>query len=191
MDENIAAFQKVLDPADNSTGGGTASAIAGAMAAALAAMVARLSIGKEGMEPDPFYCEIAEEAERLSDQLFRGGRDDSEAFNDVSAAYQLPKDTEEQWVQRRQAIQRGLLNATRVPLANAEWCKRTLELCEALRGHSNPGADSDLECAEHLGRAGLLGCVANVEINVRSIRDETASRELAERARELKEWALD
>lgn len=57
MDENIQAFLKVLDPADNSTGGGTASAIVGAMAAALAGMVARLSIGKDGMELDEFYQE--------------------------------------------------------------------------------------------------------------------------------------
>ena len=48
MEENVQAFLKVLDPTDNSTGGGTASAVAGAMAAALAAMVARLSIGKAG-----------------------------------------------------------------------------------------------------------------------------------------------
>jgi formiminotetrahydrofolate cyclodeaminase len=187
LEENLAAFLKVLDSADNSTGGGTASAIAGAMAAALIAMVARLSIGKEGVEPEPFYLEIAAEAERLSDLLFRGGRDDSESFSAVSAAYRLPKTTEVQKAQRRETIQRSLLHASRIPLANAEHCRRTLELCEALLGRSNPRAASDLECANHLSRAGLLGCVANVDINARSIGDETVSAELVERARELKE----
>ena len=52
MNDNTAAFLKVLDPNDNSTGGGTASAVAGAMAAALVAMVARLSIGKKNMAAD-------------------------------------------------------------------------------------------------------------------------------------------
>ena len=38
-DERTGAYLRVLDPADNSTGGGSASALAGGMAAALAAMV--------------------------------------------------------------------------------------------------------------------------------------------------------
>jgi len=48
MDANLAAFSKVLDPEDTTTGGGTASAIAGAMAGALVAMVARLPSGRDG-----------------------------------------------------------------------------------------------------------------------------------------------
>jgi formiminotetrahydrofolate cyclodeaminase len=51
VNENVQAFLKVLDPADRTTGGGTASAIAGAMAGALTTMVAKLSLGKKGMEP--------------------------------------------------------------------------------------------------------------------------------------------
>jgi formiminotetrahydrofolate cyclodeaminase len=96
MNENIEAFLRVLDPVDNSTGGGTASALAGAMAAALVAMVARLSIGKEGLEAEAFYRELGAEAQVLSDELLDGGREDSQAFMDVRAAYKLPKQTDEQ-----------------------------------------------------------------------------------------------
>ena len=46
------------------------------MAAALAAMVARLSIGKEGLEPEAYYTELAAEAEALSNTLFDGGREE-------------------------------------------------------------------------------------------------------------------
>ena len=66
MDENVAAFLKVLDPEDNSTGGGTASAVAGAMAGALVGMVARLSVGRKGMETEWFYTDITEAAETLA-----------------------------------------------------------------------------------------------------------------------------
>ena len=79
-DDDIAAFLKVVDAEDDQTGGGTAAAVAGAMAAGLAGMVARLSIGREGMEPDPYYREIDAEAQVLTGSLLRGGREDSEAF---------------------------------------------------------------------------------------------------------------
>ena len=96
MHQNITAFLKVLDPADNTTGGGAASALAGAMAGALVAMVARLSMGREGMEAPPFYEQIAAEAESLSGLLLAGGEEDSRAFEAVRAAFRLPKGTGEE-----------------------------------------------------------------------------------------------
>ena len=190
MDENVEAFLRLLDPADNSTGGGTASAVAGAMAAALVAMVARLSIGKEGLEAKSFYRELSAEAEALSGELLDGGREDSDAFMAVLSAYRLAKDTDEEKSARREAIQRAVLQAARVPLANMERCWRVLELAMQLQGRSNPNAASDLECALHLARAGLLGCADNVEINLPAIKDLQAAGELAERARSLKALAL-
>ena len=190
MDENVEAFLRLLDPADNSTGGGTASAVAGAMAAALVAMVARLSIGKEGLEAKSFYLGLSAEAEALSGELLDGGREDSDAFMAVLSAYRLAKDTDEEKSARREAIQRAVLQAARVPLANMERCWRVLELAMQLQGRSNLNAASDLECALHLARAGLLGCADNVEINLPAIKDLQATGELAEQARSLKALAL-
>ena len=178
MDQNIATFLKVLDPQDTSTGGGAASAIAGAMGAALVAMVARLSMGKENMEPEESYQEISAEAEDLSGTLFNGGHDDEMAFSAIRDAYKLPKATEKQKADRRQAIQQAMVQAARVPLNNGIRCRRVLELCEQLQGRSNPNAASDLECAGHLARAGIKGCVANVLINVPLIKDSAISDEL-------------
>jgi len=192
MHENVAAFLKVLDPQDNATGGGTASAVAGAMAGALVAMVARLSIGKasadgeNGMEPASFYKDLDAKAQILASELFDGCRQDSQAFEGVQSAFRLPKGTEEEKAARREAIQAAWAHATRVPLVNAERCARVLELGAQLRGRSNPSAASDLKCALFLARAGLLGCVENVEINLPAIRDQELATELAERARALR-----
>jgi len=188
-EENISAFLRVLDPTDDVTGGGTASAVAGAMAAGLVAMVARLSIGKKGMEDEIDYRAIDDESQRLSATLFTGGREDSEAFQAVRAAYRQAGGDTESRASRREQIQRAVILAARVPLKNAEACKEVLELCARLEGYSSPNAESDLECACHLARAGLLGCLANVEINLGSLEDDKQCRRLWERVRALRTYA--
>src|SRR5512139_2948095 len=116
LDEPLAAFLKVLDPEDNSTGGGTASAVAGAMAAALVSMVARLSLGRPGMESESFYHEISKEAEELSRRLYQGGAADSQAFEAIRAAYRLPKSAPAEKEERLNAIQEAIREAARIPL---------------------------------------------------------------------------
>lgn len=189
MDANLAAFSKVLDPEDTTTGGGTASAIAGAMAGALVAMVARLPRGTDGPEPDLFYIEIAVEAAALSGMLLDGGNEDSQAFVFVRSAFRLPKQTDEQKASRRAAIQGAWLYASLVPLTNAERCARVLELGAQLRGRSNLSAASDLESALHLARAGVLGCLETIAANLPSIKDEDVVAELTARASALRTLA--
>lgn len=183
--DTVTAFLRVLDSHDASTGGGTASALAGAMAAALAAMVARLSIGKGLGAPDAFYEELGAEGERLSLALAAGGARDAEAFDAVKAAYALPKATSEQKAARTAAIQAAMTTAAQVPLDNAALCARAQELAGRLAGRSNPNTLSDLQCAGHLARAGLAGCLANVAINLPAIKDEAAAAAIREQARAL------
>ena len=171
MNQNIEAFLKVLDPSDSSTGGGTASAVAGAMAAGMVGMVARLSIGKKGMKEEAFYRRIASEAERLSRDLFAGGRMDSQAFEHVSAAYKLPKQTDEEKAERSARIQEAMIHAAKVPLGNAENCARVLALHDDLSDAFNANAASDLACARYLAAAGVAGCLQNVDINLPHIKD--------------------
>ncbi len=190
MDENLQAFLKVLDSTDTSTGGGTASAIAGAMAAALVAMAARLSIGKEGMEDEVFYSRIVQEAESLAKALFAGGRQDSQAFGRIREAYRLPNGSESEKTARKEAIQQAWIQATRTPLTNAERCRQTYKLAHRLGGHCNPNLISDLECAQHLAHAGMLGCISNVKNNLPSIKDAQINAEITKRLNALLE-AMD
>lgn len=189
MQTDIESFLRVLDPADNSTGGGTASAVAGAMAAALVAMVGRLSLGKPGMAAQPFYREIIAEAESLSRRLFSGGREDAEAFDAVMSAVRMPKATDEQKSARSASMAAAMLKATEIPLANAEGCGRVLALCRQLQGRSNPNAASDLESAGHLALAGLKGCLANVAINLPGIKDPDQADRIKARADALQKLA--
>ncbi|MFO7588099.1 MAG: cyclodeaminase/cyclohydrolase family protein [Gemmatimonadota bacterium] len=185
-DEDVAAFLKVIDPADDRTGGGTASAVAGAMGAGLVGMVARVSIGREGMETEEFYREIDAGARDFTERLMAGGREDSEAFGAVMRAYGLPKATDEEKAERSRRIRLAMVGATRVPAENAERCLGVLALGRRLETAYNENAASDLAVGLSLARAGFEGCLANVEINLASVKDEDARAELSARGARLR-----
>ena len=185
-DEATATFLRVLDPADTSTGGGSASAIAGGMAAALVALVARLSLNNAGDEPNAYYEAIIEEGTVLSQALLAGAGEDASSFAAVMAAYRLPKATDDEQAARTAAIRAAMAHATRVPLRNAELCAGVLALAVRLEGRSNPRALSDLQAAGHLARAGLLGCLANVALNLPGVKDEAAAIEIRARVARLR-----
>lgn len=185
----MKAFLRILDPSDNSTGGGAASAIAGAMAASLVAMVARLSKGR-GQE-DEFYEKMNQMALNLAGELMRGAERDSLAFDCVMEAYRMPKSTPGEVGERKRAISRSLEEAARIPLENAKLCAQVLDLCKLLERFSNPNAQSDLMCGKILAAAAIKGCLENVKINLKNLEDESKFRGIGEALAELERLVLE
>lgn len=97
---------------------------------------------------------------------------DTEAFNKVSAAFKLPKDTDEQKAARSKAIQEATVTATEVPYETMALCMKGLEITQEIVGKSNSNAASDLGVAALNLLAGLKGAYLNVKINLPSIKDE-------------------
>ena len=97
-------------------GGGSVSALTAAQGIGLVGMVAALTIGKERYRDFEAVCIAAKaEADALCEKLTLAIDKDTEAFNLVSAAYKLPKDTEELKAARSKAIADATLKATEVP----------------------------------------------------------------------------
>jgi methenyltetrahydrofolate cyclohydrolase len=183
---NMETFLKVLDPEDTTTGGGSASAIAGAMAAALLAMVSHLSAStKDGEDQQAFFDRIHTQAGELSRQLIQGSREDALSFQAVRSAYHLPKQGQDEKARRQKAIQTAWQGAARVPMENGERCCQVYELGAELSGRVNPKVSSDYRCALLLARAGLLGCLENVHINLPEIKDTNLAEQMATRAKSL------
>ena len=85
-------------------GGGSVSALSAAQGVGLVAMVADLTIGREKYAEYEEVCKAAkEEALKLYSELVAGIDKDTEAFNKVSAAYKLPKNTDEEKAARSAA----------------------------------------------------------------------------------------
>ncbi len=116
----------------------------------------------------------------------QGGREDSEAFGAVMRSFTMPKCTEDEISARTAAIRAAMVEATRVPLENAQRCVRVLELADRVLAKFNENAASDLACARSLACTGAEGCLENVEINLPGVKDEQAKAEFEGRLNELR-----
>jgi formiminotetrahydrofolate cyclodeaminase len=142
------------------------------LGANLVAMVCRLTIGKKGYEAhEAEAAAVLIEADQLAESLLRRIDLDTEAFNEVMAAFKLPKETEEDKVARSTAIQQGYKSAIQSPRAIAHECDAVLQLAERLLARSNTNALSDLGVAGQQAMAGVEGALMNVRINLPSIKD--------------------
>ena len=181
MKESVSeVLSKIIDSDDTTVGGGSASALSGAMAAGMIAMVAKLSKKKPVNFTVEQYDAIAEECDRLAEQLQEGCVRDTEAYCMIVDAFKLPKGTDDEKAARSAAVQAAATQAARVPRDNARLNARVHELGAMLKGNSNPACLSDLTSALYLSEGGVKDCVLNIQANLGMIKDEKVQAELKE-----------
>ena len=83
-------------------------------------------------------------------------------------------------------IDAALKQATSVPLGVAERSREILGIVEALQPITNANMKSDLNTAAALARAAIEGALANVEINLESLKDADFATKIRTRAAALK-----
>ena len=157
-------------------GGGGASSAAGALGASLASMVCNLTIGKKKYAA---YVEdltrILKSAQTLKDELLKGIDDDARAFEPLSKAYSIPKDSTD----RAEIMEDALRKACEAPMKIMECCCRAIELHSELADKGSAIAISDVGVGVMLCKAALIGASLNVVINVKSMQDRPYADELS------------
>ena len=154
-------------------GGGSISALAGALGSALAAMVCRLTVeNNKYAQVQAEIKTILAQADSLTSELTRCVDADTEAFNQVMAAYKLAKTTDREKETRSAAIQQAMVLAAELPLAVAGQCLQVLSMAVRVLTIGNSNAASDASVAGLMAHAGLHGALYNVLINLESIKDE-------------------
>jgi len=190
QDMTLAKFNDVLASGAPTPGGGCASALAGALAAGLVAMVARATAGnKKFAECAEQMNQIASEVDRLRGELLALVDEDAKAFDQVMAAFRMPKETPEQQAARSQAIQDAYKAAVQPPMNAYSRSLRVLELTLEVAERGNPTAASDAGVAALLAMAAIEGGALNVQTNLGSIKDESFRSGQAERARRVRSQA--
>lgn len=171
-DLSIEQFIREVASDSPAPGGGSVAALAGALAGGLISMYCVLSLNREKYgEAVSLLEQTGHEARLLSENLIQAVDLDTSAFNRILEAFRLPKGSDAEKEQRKQAIQEATIEAARVPLRTAEDCLRLLELVETAVGKGNPGAVTDLGVGNLQALAGLTGACYNVQINLGSIND--------------------
>jgi methenyltetrahydrofolate cyclohydrolase len=154
-------------------GGGSAAALAGAIGASLFVMVASLPKPRASGDDELAQLRnIADDCTALARRLEVLIDRDSAAYDQVMAAYRLPKVTDEEKAARSTAIQAAMKGAIEIPLDVMRACATAIAHADALTRLANPNASSDVKVGVELLRAGLRGAQANVEINLGSVKDE-------------------
>lgn len=147
-------------------GGGGASALAGALGSALGGMVMNLTA------QNPRYADraeetaaLAEKAEDLEKRFLDLINRDATCFEPLSAAYRLPKGTDEEKAKRLQVMEDALVTACEAPM---DILKTSVEALDFLSLCLEKGAKialSDVGCGASFLRACADGAILNIQIN--------------------------
>jgi len=180
----IEPFIEQLAAPTATPGGGSAAAAAGAMAAGLANMVASMSRGKKAyLQHEVPLSEAIARLGPLREELKAAIDADAESYNLVMKAYKAAKDSTE----GDAGINAALKQATSVPLAVAERVREIVKIASKLIPITNPNMKSDLATAIALAKAAQAGALANVEINLASLKDEFFIAETRKKVEALQE----
>ena len=175
----VEPFVEQLAAPTATPGGGSAAAASGAMAAGLATMVASMSRGKKAYLQ--YERELSDAIARLSllrEELKVAIDADAESFNVVMKAYKQAKES----ANAGSIIDAALKHATSVPLGVAERAREVVGIAEKLKPITNPNMKSDLVTAIALAKAAIEGALANVEINLESVKDVAFTTDVRKKA---------
>jgi glutamate formiminotransferase/formiminotetrahydrofolate cyclodeaminase len=179
----VEPFVEQLAAPTATPGGGSAAAASGAMAAGLATMVASMSRGKKAYVQ--YERELSEAIARLAglrESLKASIDADAESYNAVMKAYKQAKESAD----ADGIIDSALKQATDVPLTVAERAREVATIAEMLGPITNPNMKSDLTTSIALARAAVTGALANVEINLESLKDEAFASDVRKKAELLR-----
>ena len=154
-------------------GGGSISAYCGAMGVALGTMVANLSAHKRGWDEKwELFSEWAEKGIEYQNKLLSLVDEDTNAFNMIMMAFQLPKETDIDKEKRHNAIQKATKNAILTPFKVMEVSYESMGLMKKMAEIGNPNSITDAAVGALCSRTSVMGAFLNVKINCNDYNDK-------------------
>src|ERR1700728_1565415 len=181
----VEPFIEQLAAPTATPGGGSASAAAAAMAAGLATMVASMSRGKKAyLQYESQLSAAIVGLTPLREELKAAVDADAASYDSVMKAYKQAKAASDER-SGQVVIEDALKGATNVPLGVAEKAHEIAQIVKSLEPITNPHMKSDLTTALALAHAAITGALANVEINLATLKDQAFAAEVRKRSAAL------
>jgi formiminotetrahydrofolate cyclodeaminase len=154
-------------------GGGSAAALVGVSGCSLLSMVANFTVGKKKFKEVEAEIQAAlGRVEEIRASLAKLIDDDVAQYSKVTAAYSMPKGTDEEKAAKKAAIQEALKAAMSVPLEACRLCHAALGEAPALLEKGNPNLVSDVGVGAQCLASGYRSAWLNVEINLSFLKDK-------------------
>ncbi|MBN2540760.1 MAG: cyclodeaminase/cyclohydrolase family protein [Bacilli bacterium] len=196
VDMKLESFLHELASNSPAPGGGSVSALAGANAASLVIMVSSLTTNKKKYKALPEqeqnkYQDIICKFEHAKKQFTMYIDEDTESFNQVMAAFGLPKQSEEEIMTRNQAIETATIASIKTPMKVALLALELMREMDIVIQMSNRNTVSDQGVAILLLHSAFLGALMNVKINLPGLSQKELIKEYKDVIMELTDEARD
>lgn len=141
-----------------------------------------MSRGKKAYaQYEPQLSQALARLAQLREELKAGINADAESYNQVMAAYKLAKTSSD----GEAAIEAAMKLATSVPMETAQKACEVADIVASLKPITSPNMASDLTVASSLAGAATVGALANVEINLGSLKDAGFAEEMRSKVRQI------
>jgi formiminotetrahydrofolate cyclodeaminase len=177
VDLTVKQFIDEVDSKSPAPGGGSVAALATSVGIALSKMVGHLTINRKSFKAldEENQTRFIKALDRLAEykQVVNDLIDkDTEAFNQVMAAFQLPKISEEQKAFRNAQIEQATLEAIHVPYQLSELSLKAMKQLDVIAELGNPNCLSDVGVSALMISSGCIGALLNVKINLPGVSDK-------------------
>ncbi len=191
IDLSLSDFADETASESPAPGGGSIAAYVGSLGVSLATMVANLSSHKVGWDDRwEEFSHWAEKGQQIKDQLLKLVDEDTQAFNQIMAAFGLPKSNDEEKAIRTSAIQAATKNAIDIPLGVMSIAFESMQVIKAMAEIGNPNSVSDAGVGALCARAAVLGAFMNVRINAADYQDKAYIASILQKGQEIEADAI-
>ncbi len=187
----VSSFIQNVASRSPAPGGGSVAAFAGSLASALGGMVCRLTIGKKKYaEVEETMRSVEKDILPLRDKLRDAIDEDTFAFDEVMAAFDLPKSTPEESTERDQAILAASEKAAEVPLSAMKMSLEIARLLVPVAQGGNVNSISDVGVAGLCALTAFEGAKLNVLINIKEMGDTPFKARMRDEVKNLTAEAM-